>query len=381
MVNFDQYKYIVVGAGFSGAVIAERIATVLGEKVLVIDKRNHIGGNSYSYKDAATNIEIHKYGSHIFHTSDEEVWNYVNKFTVFNQYRHTVFAETNKQVYSLPINLGTINSFFRKNFKPNEAKEFINHEINKENLNNPENLEDKAISLVGRSLYNAFIRGYTKKQWGVDPKVLPSNIITRLPVRFNYNNRYFKDKFEGIPRDGYGKMFEKILNHENIDIRLETDFFEVKHQILDDTKIIYTGPIDRFFNFKYGSLGWRTIDLKMERISGGDYQGAAVVNFTDEQEKYTRIHEFKHYHPEREQSSKETLIFKEYSRQAKESDDPYYPINTEEDKVKYKQYQEESKRIPNVVFTGRLGSYKYLDMHQVIKMALNVFEREIRVDK
>lgn len=369
------YDYLVVGAGFYGAVLAEKIASDLNLKVLVIDKRKHIGGNAYSYTDKATNIEVHKYGSHLFHTSNEEVWNYLNKFTKFNDYQHCVYTTYNGKVYTMPINLETINSFYEKNLSPDEAFKFIQSEIDKYKVDDPKNLEEKAISLIGKPLYDAFIYGYTKKQWETDPKKLPANIITRLPVRYNYNNRYFKDKYEGLPIDGYGALFEKILDHENIEIKLGVDFFDIKNEIPDDVKVIYSGPIDKYFNYKHGILGWRTIDFEESKIETNDFQGCSVMNYANADVKFTRIHEFKHYHPERKQSNKETIIFKEYSRTAGKEDEPYYPINTEDDKSMYAKYLAETKEVKNTIFGGRLGTYKYLDMHQVISNALNTYKK------
>lgn len=366
---------LIVGAGFYGAVIAERIANDLKKPVTIIDKRSHIGGNSYSYTDEKTNIEVHKYGSHLFHTSDEQVWEYLNRFTSFNSYQHRVYTQYKGKVYTMPINLDTINSFYEKNLSPDEAYRFVQGEIEKNKKENPENLEEKAVSLIGKPLYEAFIYGYTKKQWETDPKNLPANIITRLPVRFNYNNRYFKDKYEGLPVNGYGKVFEKMLDNDLITVKLDTDFFDIKEKLRSGTFVIYSGPIDRYFDYKHGVLGWRTIDFDQERVSVNDYQGTSVMNYAEADVKFTRIHEFKHYHPEREQSRNETIIFKEFSRTAGKQDDPYYPINTVEDKEMYLKYLEESKKESNIIFGGRLGTYKYLDMHQVISTALSTYSK------
>ncbi len=372
------YDYLIVGAGFYGAVIAERIATQLNKKVLIVEKRDHIGGNSYSFKDDETNIEIHKYGSHLFHTSNEKVWNYLGQFTEFNDYQHKVYTTYKDKTYSMPVNLDTINSYYEKNFTPDEAKEFIEAEIEKWQIENPSNLEEKAISLIGKPLYEAFIKGYTQKQWQTELTKLPANIITRLPVRFNYNNRYFKDKYEGLPVDGYGAVFEKMLDHPNIEVKLGTDFFEMKDEIPEGITTIYSGPIDRYFDFRHGVLGWRTIDLEREDVDTDDYQGTSVMNYAEGEVPFTRIHEYKHYHPEREQSKDKTIIFREFSRKAEKTDDPYYPINTLEDKEMYAKYLEETKNEKNVIFGGRLGTYSYLDMHQVIAMALNTFENKIQ---
>lgn len=371
-INTD---FLIVGAGFFGSVLAERIANDLKESVTIIDKRNHIGGNAYSYADPDTNIEIHKYGSHLFHTSDEEVWNYLSKFTKFNDYQHKVYTTYKDIVYSMPINLDTINKFYKLNMSPDQAFQFIQKEIEKSDIKNPKNFEEKAVSLIGRPLYEAFIYGYTTKQWETNPKELPEGIINRLPVRYNYNNRYFKDRFEGLPVNGYGSIFEKMLNHSRINIYLGVDFFSIKDSLPKNLKIIYSGPIDRYFNYKFGPLGWRTLDFEKECISTCDFQGTSVMNYSDATIPYTRIHEFKHFHPERKQSSEKTIIYKEYSRTAKKVDDPYYPINTKDDKEIYSLYLKEARKVKNTIFGGRLGTYKYLDMHQVISTALNTYQK------
>ena len=260
----SNYKYMIVGSGFYGSVVARRIAEELKEKVLVIEKRNHIGGNSYAHIDEKTRIEVHDYGSHIFHTSDENVWNFLKRFTELNDYRHTVYSNYKNVVYSLPINLHTINQFFQKDLSPTEAEELINKEVEVVKIFYPKNLEEKAISLIGRSLYEAFIKGYTKKQWSKDPKDLVPEIITRLPVRFNYNNSYFNDKYQGIPKNGYEKMFQKILDHQNIELKLNTDFKNIRNDISSECKVIYTGPIDEFFNYKFGRLPYRSLKFKFE---------------------------------------------------------------------------------------------------------------------
>ncbi|WP_413578487.1 UDP-galactopyranose mutase [Bdellovibrio sp. HCB290] len=377
-MDFNGLKYLIVGSGFYGAVIAERIANELKEKVLVIDRRDHIGGNSYSYADAETNAEIHKYGSHIFHTSNEEVWAYINRFTTFNSYQHRVLTKYENKTYSMPINLMTINSYYGKNLNPVEGEAFIKSEIERDHIENPQNLEEKAISLIGRPLYEAFIKGYTKKQWETDLTKLPANIITRLPVRFSYNDRYFNDKYEGLPVDGYGKIFEKMLDHELITTKLGVDFFDIQKQIPKDCLVIYTGPIDKYFNYQFGSLGWRTTDFEQQTVDTKDFQGTSVMNYAGEDVPYTRIHEFKHFHPERKQSDTKTVIFKEYSRFAKENDVPYYPINTDKDKEIFAQYKALAKDEKNVIFGGRLGNYVYVDMHQAIAMALNTFDSKIK---
>ncbi len=370
-------KLFVVGSGFFGAVIAERGAAECDVEIVVIERRNHIGGNCYSEIDAETGVEYHKYGSHIFHTSDENVWNYINRFGEFNEYRHRVYTSFHNEIFSMPINLDTINSYFRKALTPEEAKKFIKEEIKKENISAPQNLEEKAISLIGRSLYEAFVRGYTIKQWEKDPKELSPDIITRLPVRYNYNNRYFSDRFEGIPVDGYGKMLSKMLDSPKIKLLLNTSYKDIAPQISQQDIVLYTGAIDEFFDYKFGTLEWRTVDFEVERFDYSDYQGTSVMNYADEKVPFTRIHEFKHYHPERQDTGK-TIIFKEYSRLASPGDEPYYPVFTKKNQQLYKKFEFAKNETPNVIFGGRLGLYRYLDMDDTIAEALTCYEKTIR---
>ncbi|HWA08457.1 MAG TPA: UDP-galactopyranose mutase [Opitutaceae bacterium] len=374
-------KYLVVGAGFYGAVMAERIAAVLGEKVLVIDRRDHIGGNSWSEIDPESGVEIHKYGSHIFHTSNQAVWDYINRFTAFNRYRHRVLTTYRDKVYTMPINLMTVNSYYGINLRPSEVGPFLDKEIRSLNLPpNPANLEEKAMSLIGRPLYEAFIRGYTIKQWDRDPRELPASIITRLPVRNLYNDAYFDDPYQGIPLDGYAAIFKRMLDHPLIDVRLGVDFFELRDRIPPGTRIIYTGPLDRFFDFRYGVLGWRTLRFEKEVKDTPDYQGTTVMNYADEDVPYTRIHEFKHFHPERKYVEKnpKTVLYREYSLLAGRELPPFYPISSVEDRAMLELYQQERAKHPQVLFGGRLGSYKYFDMDMAIAAALKAFEDRIK---
>jgi len=368
-------RFLIVGAGFYGAVMAERIASVLGEKVLVIDVRNHAGGNSFSHTDTRTNIEIHAYGSHIFHTSSEPVWNYVSSFGKFNSYIHKVYTVHRGTVYPMPINLHTINQFYGKSFRPGEAREFIQEEVRHSLAEGPDNLERKAISLMGRRLYEALVKGYTEKQWGRSPAELPAGIISRLPVRFSYNDRYYSDRFEGQPVDGYGALFGRMLAHRNISLRLGVDFFEIRELIPADCRVVYSGPIDRFFDYRLGVLGWRTIDLKWRSEPTDSFQGTSVMNYADREVPYTRIHEFKHYHPERTYPLHETIICEEYPRAAGRDDDPCYPVDAEADKRLLSMYKNLARVVPNTIFGGRLGNYCYIDMHQAVAMALNDFVR------
>jgi UDP-galactopyranose mutase len=366
-------RLVVVGAGFFGAVIAERVADGLNLPVTVIEKRSHIGGNCWSELDAETGIEVHRYGSHIFHTSNEEVWRYINCFAEFNRYRHRVLTTARSQIYPMPINRTTVNRFYGLDLPPDEIAGFIAAEAIKETISTPANLEEKAVSLVGRPLYEAFIKGYTLKQWDTDPKKLSADIITRLPVRNDDNDRYFSDTHEGIPLDGYAAMFERMLDHPRIEVRLNTDYFDVRGEFGDDTLVLFTGPIDRFFNEQHGRLDWRTIDFEKEVKFVPDAQGIAVMNYADEDVPYTRIHEYKHYHPERP-AIEQTVTFKEYSRAAGAGDEPYYPVNTARNRELYARYQQDANALSQVVFGGRLGTYRYLDMDDTIAQALGCFQ-------
>jgi len=377
-MSFEGVKYIVVGAGFFGATVAERIAEDLGEPVAVVEKRGHIGGNCYTETDAETGIEFHKYGSHIFHTSDEKVWSYISRFSPFNDYQHKVLTEYQGRVYQMPINLSTINSFYGTNLKPGEARAFLASEREKEHIENPSNLEEMAVSLVGRPLYEAFIKGYTIKQWEIDPKVLPVDIVTRLPVIYSYHSNYFSDPWQGLPLIGYTGIFQKMLTHNRITLHPGVDFFEMCYTLDDDCLVIYTGPVDRFFDYKYGRLSWRTSIFEKEALEVGDYQGTAVMNYADLSVPYTRIHEFRHLHRERAYHDRKTLIFREYSKSHAGDGDPYYPVNTKEDRERYKAYAKDARLLSNVIFGGRLGTYQYLNMDKVIAAALMVYEEKIK---
>jgi UDP-galactopyranose mutase len=378
--DFTGYDLIVVGSGFFGLTIAERAATQLDKKVLVLERRSHIGGNAYSEAEPETGIEVHRYGAHLFHTSNKRVWEYVNQFTEFTGYQHRVFAKYQEQVYSLPMNLALINQFFGKSHTPDEARALIAEQAAEIDTENAQNLEEKGISLIGRPLYEAFIRGYTAKQWQTDPKELGASVITRLPVRYNFENRYFNDTYEGLPVDGYTAWLEKMADHASIDVRLDVDYFDVRRHIPAGTPTVYTGPLDRYFDYAEGRLGWRTLDFEQEVVATGDFQGTPVMNYSDEDVPYTRIHEFRHFHPERDYPKDKTVIVREYSRSAKEDDEPYYPLNATDDRDKLTRYRELAKveaRERNVLFGGRLGTYKYLDMHMAIGSALSAFDNKI----
>jgi len=368
-------KYLIVGSGFFGSVLAERIANILNEKVMVIEKRMHVGGNCFSVDEDDTGIHYHKYGTHIFHTNNKKVWDYINQFTSFNGYYHQVLTTYKDKVYQMPINLETINSFYNKNLKPYEVQDFLNSEILKENYQEPKNFEEKAISLIGRPLYEAFIEGYTKKQWQTDPKNLPESILTRLPFRINYNESYYNSQWQGIPLEGYSVIFKRLLNNPNIQILLNTDYFDIKQSIDEKTIVLYSGPIDKFFNYKFGRLDYRTLKFELEILPFKDYQGTSVMNYAEESIPYTRIHEPRHLHPEREgiYPSDKSLIIREYSL-FDNSENPFYPVNNFKNSEKYIKYRSLLEGIPNVFIGGRLGDYKYYDMHQSINSALELFE-------
>ncbi len=369
----------MVGSGFFGLTVAERCAEELGLRVLVLDRRDHIGGNAYSEDDPDTGIEIHRYGAHLFHTSNERVWEYVNRFTRFTGYQHRVYSTYKNRVYPMPINLGTICEYFGRAFSPDEARALVAEQAAEIAGHEPRNLEEKAISLIGRPLYEAFIRGYTAKQWQTDPLDLPAEIITRLPVRYTFDNRYFSDTYEGLPVDGYTAWLERMADHPNIEVRLGTDYFDVRDDFAGRVPVVYTGPLDRYFDFGEGELGWRTLDFELEVKPTGDFQGCPVMNYADEDVPYTRVHEFRHFHPERRHYPDDrTVIMREFSRFADRGDEPYYPINTADDRARLRRYREMARREDGVLFGGRLGTYKYLDMHMAIASALSMVDNRLR---
>jgi UDP-galactopyranose mutase len=368
---------VTVGAGWFALTIAERAAATLGLRVVVVERRRHIGGCAWSETDAATGIEVHRYGSHLFHCNSKSVWDYVNKFGAFSDYRHFVYTLYNGQIYPMPINLATICSYFGRAFRPDEARALIAEQAAEIADRIPQNLEEKAVSLIGRPLYEAFIRGYTAKQWQTDPRDLPADIIARLPVRFTFDSRYFDDKYEGLPLDGYDRIFTRMVAAPRIELCLGVDYFDVRDQIPPATAVIYTGPIDRFFDYRWGRLTWRTLDFEREVLDLPDFQGCPVLNYADESVPFTRIHEFRHLHPERSYGGK-TIIFREYSRFAGHGDEPYYPVNARHDRHSYDAYRSAADAVPNVLFGGRLGTYRYLDMHQAIGAALNMWEQVLQ---
>src|ERR1700712_943103 len=372
---------LVVGSGFFGLTVAERMADAYGLHVTVIERRDHLGGNAYSEPDPDTGIEIHRYGAHLFHTSNERVWEYVNRFSAFTSYVHRVYAKHRGEVFPLPINLGTINQFFRSALGPDEARALVIEQAEELGGAAPQNLGENAIHLIGRPLYEAFIRDYTAKQWQTDPKLLPADVISRLPVRYNYDNRYFNDAHEGLPVDGYTALLERMADHPRITVQLDTDFFTSeaygKAKTVGNVPIVYTGPIDRYFDSSLGDLAWRTLDFEREVLPVGDFQGTSVMNYSDLDVPYTRIHEFKHFHPERESPRDATVIMREYSRFAEAGDEPYYPVNRPADRNRLMRYREFTAEEPDVYFGGRLGTYQYLDMHMAIGSAISMVENRL----
>ena len=361
----------IVGAGFSGAVIARELA-IAGYKVSVFDTRSHVAGNCHTDRDSETNVMVHIYGPHIFHTSNERVWNYIRKFDEFMPFVNRVKTIYNGGVYSLPINLMTINAFFGKTFNPKEAAVFMNL-IGDKSIKNPQTFEEQALRFVGKELYEAFFKGYTEKQWGMHPSELPASILKRLPVRFSYDDNYYSSKYQGIPKNGYTYIVERMLDHPNITITLGNHFSRAQSKEFDH--VFYSGPIDAWFNYSEGRLGYRTLDFDVERHHG-DYQGNAVINYGNRDVPYTRISEHKYFAPWEQHDR--TIIYKEYSRQCQEGDIPYYPIRLINDKSQLSNYIKLANSEVNITFVGRLGTYRYLDMHITIEEALNVAEHFLK---
>ena len=378
-MDFQGVKYIVVGAGLSGSVIAEQIADDLDEKVVVIEKRQHSGGNCYSEVDRETGIEVHKYGTHVFHTRHSRAWEYLTRFTSLNHYRHRVYTSFKNRVYPLPINLDTINRFFGENFDPEGARVFLAEKITKDCFPPPQNLEEHAVSMVGRELYDAFIKGYTRKQWNLDPALLPAEIIARIPFRYSYHADYFDDPFQGLPLEGYAGLFGRLLSHRNIEVRLGVDFFAVRDMLPKGCTVIFTGPIDRYFDCRFGALGWRSLRFEFETVAVDDYQGTSVLNYADVDIPHTRSHEFKHLHPERETLPGKTIVAREFPCDTDCADnDPCYPVNTARDRAILRQYRQAADAEAGVIFCGRLGSYRYCNMDEAIVGALDVYLHKIK---
>ena len=371
------FDLIVVGSGFFGLTVAQQCAERWGLRVAVVERRSHIGGNAYSEVDPETGIEIHRYGAHLFHTSNERVWTYVNRFTDFTGYVHRVWTTVDGVVYPMPVNLATINQFFAAAYSPDEARALIAEQAREVAGEDVTDFESKGVSLVGRPLFDAFFKNYTAKQWQTDPRDLPASVISRLPVRYTYDSRYFNDFHEGLPVDGYTAWLRRMADDERIEVFLDTDFFDTTQPLNRDAvvgrvPVVYTGPIDKYFDFCEGDLSWRTVDFEKEVVQTGDYQGCSVMNYGDLSVDYTRIIEFRHFHPERDYQKAQSVIFREYSRFAGREDEPYYPVNTAEDRRKLLAYRELAAAQPDVYFGGRLGSYQDLDMDMAIASALTL---------
>lgn len=362
------YDYLIVGSGVYGAVFAHEM-TKQGKKCLILERRSHIGGNVYT-KDVA-GIQVHQYGAHIFHTSNRDVWKYVHNFAEFNRYTNSPVANYKGEIYNLPFNMNTFNKMWGV-VTPNQAKKIIEEQIHQYGVDIPNNLEEQGINLVGKDLYEKLIKGYTEKQWGRCAKDLPADIIKRIPVRYMYDNNYFNDTYQGIPIGGYTKMIENML--EGVEVKLNVDFLQHKDKYMKIAKkIIFTGPIDAFFNYQLGTLEYRSVKFEMETLDLSNYQGNAVVNYTEYEVPYTRIIEHKHFEFG---SQKNTVISREYPVEWKKGDEPYYPINNEKNNRLYMRYLKLAEKEKNVIFGGRLGRYKYMDMHQVIEEALREVEKQ-----
>ena len=362
-------RFLIIGAGFSGAVLANALAEKLDCTIDIWDEKSHIAGNCYTERDSETNIMVHRYGPHIFNTDKKEIWDFVNSFIELKTYVHRVKAVSNGEVYSLPVNLHTINQFFNNQFSPAEAKEFLQSQGDLK-IENPKNFEEQALKFIGPDLYKAFFYSYTKKQWGCEPSELPASILKRLPVRFNYNDNYYSNEYSGIPAEGYTVFVQKLIDKKNINLHLNKKFLSGEDYSAY-THIFFTGAIDAFFSYKYGRLGYRTVTFE-PFICNGDYQGIAVMNYCDESVPYTRITEHKHFAPW-EQHEK-TICFKEFSKETSEEDIPYYPKRLEADKKLLLKYRHDAEQLKNVSFLGRLATYRYMDMHHVIGEALNFSE-------
>ncbi|WP_199252760.1 UDP-galactopyranose mutase [Chachezhania sediminis] len=356
---------LMVGAGLSGAVIGRHLAEE-GYRITVVDARDHIAGNCHTVRDADTGVMVHVYGPHIFHTDDAEVWDYVNRFETFLPYKNRVKTTSGGAVYSLPVNLHTINQFFGRTMRPDEARAFITEEQADTSIEDPQTFEEQAMRFVGKDLYEAFFKGYTTKQWGCHPSELPASILKRLPVRFNYDDNYFFHRFQGMPENGYTAMVERILDHPGIEVKLSTTFS--RDQAGDYDHVFYSGPLDGWFDFELGRLGYRTLDF--ERFTyDGDYQGCAVMNYGEEAVPYTRITEHKHFAPW--ESHDGSVCYREFSRAAEPGDIPYYPIRQVEEKAMLSDYVALAEATSGVSFVGRLGTYRYLDMDVTIREALD----------
>ena len=371
-----KYDYLIVGSGLFGCVFAHEM-TKKGKKCLVIERRDHIGGNVYT--EEKENINVHKYGAHIFHTSNKEVWNYINQFAEFNRYTNSPVANYKGELYNLPFNMNTFYQMWKVK-TPDEARVKIEEQKKESCITDPKNLEEQAISLIGRDIYEKLVKGYTQKQWGKECTELPSFIIKRLPVRFTYDNNYFNDSYQGIPIGGYTKIIEKLL--EGIEVQLNSDFFDKKEEYMEMVdKVLFTGMIDQYFDYCFGELEYRGLKFESETLGTNNYQGNAVINYTDAETPYTRIIEHKHFEiPANElgteKDSDKTIITREYPMQWKKGEEAYYPINDEKNSALYQKYKELAEAEENVIFGGRLGMYQYFDMWKVIEEALKLVDEE-----
>ena len=374
-MEVKDYKYIVAGAGIFGAIIAERLAS-RGENVLVVEKRDHIAGNIYSYTDEETGIEVHKYGSHIFHTEHEDVWKYITKFAEFNDYTHTVDTRYQGELYPMPINLDTINKLYGADMDAEEAEKFVAEEAAKTGITDPKNFEEKGLSLVGEKLYTAILKGYTEKQWNTSATNLSAEILKRIPVRFSHDNRYFiTAKHQGIPKEGYTKMVENILDHELIEVRTNTSFQDIESEISTDAKVIYCGQVDQLMDYSLGVLPWRS--LRFEEVRTEETLGEAVINEADPAVPYTRSHDYKYYqiHQPEVIAQKACYICREYPADFEKGGEVYYPVNNDESEALYQKYVAAVKeKYPTMILGGRLGAYRYWDMDIAIKNALELAE-------
>jgi UDP-galactopyranose mutase len=362
-----QHKFLIIGAGFSGAVLANQLAEKLDCEIDIWDERDHVAGNCHTKRDAATNVMVHQYGPHIFNTDKKEIWDFVNRFVEFKPFINRVKAKYDGNMYSLPINLHTINQFFNKSFDPAEAKTFIAG-LADESIGEPKSFEEQALKFLGKDLYKAFFYGYTKKQWGCEPSELPASILKRLPVRFNYDDNYYNNPYQGIPVNGYTELIEKLMASDKIKVTLNKKF-NFNNDVLNAYHhIFYTGPIDAFYNYKHGRLGYRTVTFE-QHVTDGDYQGNAVINYCDAEVPYTRVHEHKHFAPWEKHDK--TIYFKEFSKETGDTDIPYYPKRLEIDKKMLMAYRNEALQAEKISFLGRLATYRYMDMHHVIGEALH----------
>jgi len=359
------FRFLIIGSGFSGAVLANQLVKNFDCHVDIFEERDHIAGNCHTSRDEETGIMVHRYGPHIFNTDKEEIWDFVNSFTEFRPYVHRVKAMYNGKAYSLPVNLLTLNQLFNKTLNPQSAKELLD-KLGDKNITEPKNFEEQALHFIGEELYHAFFYGYTKKQWGCEPSELPASILKRIPVRFNYDDNYHNNSYTGIPVEGYTHLIEKLLDHDSIHVQLNRKF-NPSQNVSDYDHVFYTGPIDAYFNYEYGRLGYRTVTFESS-IHDGDYQGLAQMNYCDENVPYTRITEHKHFAPW-EQHEK-TIIFKEYSKETNKEDIPYYPKRLKADKDLLNLYRLKAETLHHVSFLGRLATYRYMDMHHVIGEAL-----------